>query len=158
MRHVALAMTLVAALAACDRIGAGLAPDDAGGAEVATVGTDDFGGLLNSARAEAGLPGAAADPRLTAAAQRFAEDMVARDYFSHTEPDGTGLSGRLATAGVSQCGAAENIALGATSPGAAHAMWMDSPPHRANLLFSGNVAYGFGLAGGKAVLILARAC
>ncbi len=46
--------------------------------------------LTNGERARAGLPPLAADARLTAAAQGHSADMVARDFYSHTSPDGTG--------------------------------------------------------------------
>ena len=117
-----------------------------------------YGGLLNAVRASAGLRIATPDARLNAVAQRFAEDMVARDYFGHTSPDGGTLVTRLAAAGYRQCGAAENIAFGVSSPETAHAMWMSSPPHRSAIHFSGNVAYGYGESAGKVVLLLARPC
>jgi len=118
----------------------------------------DFDGLLNRARVGAGLPAAEADPRLMSAAQTFAADMAARGYFAHTSPDGGALPSRLAAVGFAQCGAAESIAFGHTSPTGAYGSWMASPPHRANLLLPGAARYGVGQAGDRSVLIVARPC
>ena len=123
-----------------------------------TAAAGDFAGLLNAARANAGLPAAVADAALTTAAQAFAQDMVARDYFSHTSPGGGTLGTRLASAGFAQCGAGENIFYGNASPNGAFASWLTSPPHRANLLLAGAARYGLGQAGDKTVLIIGRPC
>lgn len=111
--------------------------------------------LVNEARSEAGLLPLAVDERLVAAAQRHAEDMLERDYYAHVTPDGRTVMDRLRSVGVSgDRFVAENIAqcLHCRVPAdtetveGLHAQWMDSPPHRENILAEGLSAYGFGLA------------
>jgi len=161
MLRIVAALLVVIGLVGCSIESDGIGQtgeSDQGLGFVAAQSDADFAALLNPLRANAGLPAAVADARLFAAAQAFADDMVARDYFSHTTPDGGTLGSRLAAAGFSQCGAAENIAFGNSSPAGAFNVWMESGPHRSNLLFTGNVAFGIGHAGDKTVLIVARPC
>src|SRR3954454_8418273 len=41
----------------------------------------------------------AVDPRLVQAARQHAQDMAARNFFAHTNPDGAGPSARMSAAG-----------------------------------------------------------
>ena len=67
-------------------------------------------------------------------AEAHSRDMATRDYFDHLTPEGTDLSRRLLTGGVSWRGSiAENIALTAQGPEVVIELWVDSPPHRENL-------------------------
>lgn len=158
LRPVLIAAFAGLALAACDPVGmtpaAALAPATMAATPAPAAG--GFDGLLNSTRAGAGLPGAVADARLGAVAQAFAQDMVSRDFFSHTGPDGATVASRAAQAGYGSCASAENIAFGNASVTDAFATWMTSPLHRANILFGGAPRYGVGFAGGKSVLIVVR--
>jgi uncharacterized protein YkwD len=100
--------------------------------------------LTNAARGKAGCPALAADERLDAAAQVHSDDMVARDYFAHTSPDGTTFVDRARAAGYPLPGG-ENIARGPRSPAEVVSGWMDSPGHRANILNCEFTAIGVGL-------------
>ncbi|MFV0137696.1 CAP domain-containing protein [Streptomyces sp. HMX87] len=104
--------------------------------------------LTNRERAGAGLPPLAADPRLTAAAQAHSADMVARDFYSHTSPDGSAPRDRAAAAGATRRTIGENIACGQRSPADVVEGWMNSPGHRANILGRDFTHIGVGLAGG----------
>ncbi|MEU3663952.1 CAP domain-containing protein [Streptomyces sp. NPDC032940] len=104
--------------------------------------------LTNRERARAGLPALAADPRLTTAAQAHSADMVARDFYSHTDPDGGAPWDRAAAAGATRRTVGENIACGQRSPAEVVEGWMNSPGHRANILKTGFTHIGVGLAGG----------
>ncbi|MDG9717947.1 CAP domain-containing protein [Streptomyces sp. DH24] len=108
----------------------------------------DVVGLTNRERAAAGLPPLAVDPLLTAAAQAHSADMVARDFYSHTSPDGARPWDRAATAGSSRRTVGENIACGQRSPAEVVRGWMNSPGHRANILGPGFTHIGVGFAGG----------
>jgi uncharacterized protein YkwD len=67
-------------------------------------------------------------------AAAHSKDMATRDYFDHLTPEGTDLTHRLQAGGVSWRGSiAENIALTAQGPEVVIELWVDSPPHRANL-------------------------
>jgi uncharacterized protein YkwD/stress response protein SCP2 len=102
----------------------------------------------NRERAAAGLRPLAADSVLTAAAQAHSADMVARDFYSHTSPDGGGPRDRAVAAGAARGTIGENIACGQRSPGAVVEGWMNSPGHRANILQPEFTHIGVGLAGG----------
>ncbi|MEV7793284.1 CAP domain-containing protein [Streptomyces sp. NPDC087512] len=104
--------------------------------------------LTNRERARAGLPALAADPRLAAAAQAHSSDMVARDFYAHTDPDGGGPWDRAVAAGATVGTVGENIACGQRSPAEVVEGWMHSPGHRANILTAGFTRIGVGLAGG----------
>ncbi|MEU9560110.1 CAP domain-containing protein [Streptomyces fumanus] len=105
-------------------------------------------GLTNRRRTGAGLPPLAADPRLTAAAQAHSADMVARDFYAHTDPDGGRPWDRAGAAGAPHRTVGENIACGQRSPADVVEGWMNSPGHRANILKPDFTHIGVGLAGG----------
>ncbi|MEV6959957.1 CAP domain-containing protein [Streptomyces sp. NPDC051207] len=104
--------------------------------------------LTNRERAAAGLPPLAVDPLLTTAAQAHSADMVARDFYSHTSPDGRRPGDRAAAAGSPRRSVGENIACGQRSPAEVVRGWMNSPGHRANILGPGFTHIGVGFAGG----------
>ncbi|WP_409474236.1 CAP domain-containing protein [Streptomyces sp. HC307] len=104
--------------------------------------------LTNRERTRAGLPPLAVDPVLTTAAQAHSADMVARDFYSHTAPDGSQPWDRAAAAGSTRRSIGENIACGQRSPAEVVTGWMNSPGHRANILKPGFTHIGIGFAGG----------
>ncbi|MFF8637027.1 CAP domain-containing protein [Streptomyces pilosus] len=110
--------------------------------------TEDVVDLTNRARARAGLPPLTGDARLTEAAQAHSADMVARDFYSHTAPDGSGPLDRATAAGAARRTVGENIACGQRSPAEVVEGWLNSPGHRANILAPGFTHIGVGFAGG----------
>ncbi|MFE6593557.1 CAP domain-containing protein [Streptomyces sp. NPDC057781] len=104
--------------------------------------------LTNRERIRAGLPALTVDARLTHAAQAHSADMVARDFYSHTDPDGGKPWDRAAAAGATRRTVGENIACGQRSPADVVEGWMNSPGHRANILKGDFTHIGIGLAGG----------
>lgn len=102
--------------------------------------------MTNAARAEAGVAPLICDAELTAIARAHSEDMCARDYFDHTNPDGDGPGQRVSNAGLPHRGIGENIAAGNMSPMATHQQWMGSPGHRRNILSEGYTRIGIGYA------------
>ncbi|WKX72827.1 CAP domain-containing protein [Streptomyces sp. XD-27] len=89
--------------------------------------------LVNQERAQAGCSPLSADPELAELAGAFSEDMDARNFFDHTDPDGDSPWDRAKQAGVSNLGG-ENIARGQADARAVMDSWMNSPGHRANIL------------------------
>ncbi|MFI2414499.1 CAP domain-containing protein [Streptomyces sp. NPDC018947] len=110
--------------------------------------TGEVVALTNRERARAGLPALTADQRLAAAAQAHSTDMVARDFYAHTDPDGGRPWDRAVAAGAAVGTVGENIACGQRSPAEVVEGWMHSPGHRANILTAGFTRIGVGLAGG----------
>ncbi|MES9609246.1 CAP domain-containing protein [Actinomadura sp. NPDC000929] len=104
--------------------------------------------LTNAHRASHGLRPLADDPRLTAAAQAYSEDMAVRRFYSHTSPEGTQPWDRARAAGSTHLGIGENIACGQRSPAEVVQGWMDSPGHRANILKPDFTHIGVGFQGG----------
>lgn len=102
--------------------------------------------LTNAAREAAGVAPLICDPDLTAVARAHSEDMCARDYFDHTNPDGESPGDRVANAGLTHRGIGENIAAGNMSPAATHEQWMNSSGHRANIENGAYTRIGIGYA------------
>jgi uncharacterized protein YkwD len=103
---------------------------------------------VNAARHAAGRPPLAADPRLDAAAQAHAEDMLARSYYAHRSPDGSTPRERVEATGYSAGAVAENIAARHLGADEAIAGWMASSDHRRNLLDPRFTDLGSGVAVG----------
>ncbi|MGW1912558.1 CAP domain-containing protein [Streptomyces sp. NPDC002076] len=89
--------------------------------------------LVNQERAKVGCSPLAAQSSLTKLAESFSDDMAARDFFDHTDPDGKTPWDRAAAAGITDLGG-ENIARGQADAAAVMEAWMNSPGHRANIL------------------------
>ncbi|WP_326545249.1 CAP domain-containing protein [Mycolicibacterium sp. ND9-15] len=98
----------------------------------------DNGALLNeinAARAANGCGPVAANPQLSAAAARQANDMLANNVRSHTGSDGSSVGQRITAAGYTQYANVGEIIFWSTGVGAVPAAavnwWMNSPGHRA---------------------------
>ncbi|MEU2422579.1 CAP domain-containing protein [Streptomyces sp. NPDC007851] len=89
--------------------------------------------LVNEERAKVGCSALSANSSLTKLAESFSEDMAARNFFDHTDPDGKTPWDRAAAAGISNLGG-ENIARGQADAQAVMDAWMNSEGHRANIL------------------------
>jgi uncharacterized protein YkwD len=120
------------------------APRPGGGSSAPATGvTAEVTRLTNIERAKAGCGALRVDARLAAAAQAHSKDMVDRDYFSHTSPDGKGPGDRAAAAGY-QRWSGENIAAGYPTAAAVVQGWMNSPGHKANIVNCQSKATGVG--------------
>jgi uncharacterized protein YkwD len=109
--------------------------------------------LVNHERALAGLPALKVNATLQSVAQAKSEDMVARDYFDHTSPDGVTAAQRVLNSGYVPDGSSytigENIAFGTLSLGTPAQIvqaWMQSPGHRENILDAHYRETGMGVA------------
>ena len=111
---------------------------------------------VNEDRAAHDLPPLTLGDALNAAAQSHAEDMVANDYYAHVSPSGVGPQDRYLDQGGTRAKIVrENIArcTGCDVPPDAERVeafeegWMNSPPHRENILSRGLEHFGFGIAG-----------
>ena len=105
---------------------------------------------LNQDRTDRGLVPVRVDARLMAIARARSDDMVAQDYFSHTQPDGRNVFDILNASGITWYGAGEIIAWNNypmdVSASTANHQWLGSPDHLA-ILISNNYNYvGVGLA------------
>ncbi len=106
-------------------------------------------GLLsatNQDRAANGKLALKLNSKLDQAAQAKANDMVARNYWSHNTPDGNPPWVFITKAGYSYKAAGENLAYGFATSSDTVAGWMNSPEHKANMLNSTYKDVGFGFA------------
>jgi len=88
----------------------------------------------NRERAEAKLKPLAASEALVAAARIHARDMAEHESMSHEGSDGSKPVERISKQGYEGRRTGENIAWGAKSVPEVMKTWLNSPPHRANIL------------------------
>ncbi|HEY2972853.1 MAG TPA: CAP domain-containing protein, partial [Pyrinomonadaceae bacterium] len=103
--------------------------------------------FVNQERVAAGLKPLAPDPELTEVARRHSADMFARGYFAHDTPEGRDPFDRMRGANVRFVTAGENLALAPTVQ-VAHRGLMNSPGHRANILYPQFGRVGIGIMDG----------
>ena len=83
-----------------------------------TERTRPIDGLLREVNMQRELNGAGPlrlNKRLSAAAQKYAEDMAKRDFFDHRSPDGRGYQERITSEGYQWRAIAENLGAGLSS-------------------------------------------
>jgi Cysteine-rich secretory protein family len=105
----------------------------------------------NQARAAQGLAALKWSATVAAAARQHALRMAARNMLSHQLPGEPGMADRASQAGARFSALAENVAEG-PSARSIHEQWMNSPPHRANLLDAQLDTVGIGVAERNGVL------
>lgn len=104
---------------------------------------------VNAARRAAGRSPVAADPRLDAAAQRYAELMLERGFYAHESREGGNPRSRVEAAGYGRFTfLGENIAQGLFTPAEVVDRWLESPGHRRNVLDARAADTGLGVAYG----------
>ena len=95
---------------------------------------------LNAIRRQHGLTPLQLSASLTAAARQHSGEMALVGYFSHSSANGSSFDRRIARfyrlAGARYWSVGENLLWSSpdVDPADAVQMWMDSPPHRENLL------------------------
>jgi hypothetical protein len=127
------------------------APTDKTGvlAFATNMNSGDLLAATNSERSGNGVGTLTQNSMLVAAAQAKANDMISRNYWSHVTPDGTQPWAFITNAGYQYSTAGENLAYGFMTGSEAVTGWMNSPPHRANILNGSFTEVGFGIANGE---------
>ena len=109
--------------------------------------------LVNRTRHSKGLSPLHESPRLRSVARRHSQNMAARDFFAHLDPDGHDVLERLRAEGVEDFTAVgENIFTGQQGEVPARLVvqaWLKSPGHRKNLLDPRYTLGGVGVAVGQ---------
>ena len=100
--------------------------------------------LINTQRTNNGLPALKISNEVQKVARVKAQDMVDKNYFSHTSPTYGSPFDMLKSFKVSYNSAGENIAGNSSNSGAVNA-WMNSPGHKANILNSSFNYTGIGV-------------
>ncbi len=101
--------------------------------------------LINTERANAGLPSLTVNSLLSAAAQGHAADMACNNNISHTGSDGSSVYSRVAASGYSSSHV-EEIIYGGGGPQAAMSWWMSDQVHRDAILNTRASEIGVGYA------------
>lgn len=105
--------------------------------------------LINSVRLSNGLCQLNQNQALNPVAQSRSSDMINRDYFSHTTPDGKNIYNILQDYGIMYAAAGENLIFASppsyASPEYFFNTWMNSDTHRANILSSLFTQIGIGI-------------
>lgn len=120
-----------------------------GGRVLAYANSMTLGSLLadtNAQRAANGFGALSLNSKLDSAAQANADDMAARDYWSHYTPDGNPPWIWVTNQGYSYQKLGQNLATGFDDEQSTINGWMASPPHRENLLDPDYTDVGFGYA------------
>jgi uncharacterized protein YkwD len=102
----------------------------------------------NETRQSAQLGELVENPILTHAATIKAQDMAARGYFAHVDPDGNQPWHYLGLAGYQYVSAGENLAVNFTDSTEVHRAWLNSPTHKANIVRPQFTEIGIGTARG----------
>jgi uncharacterized protein YkwD len=95
---------------------------------------------VNATRAQHGLPPLRLNQKLSEAAAAHSQEMADDGYFQHASFDGTPFWQRITSfygvSGYTYWSVGENLLWSSPNLGAAQAVewWMESPPHRANIL------------------------
>lgn len=105
--------------------------------------------LVNVERRKRGLQPVANNWQLGRVARYKSQDMINKNYFSHTSPTYGSPFDMMESFGIRFSAAGENIASGQRTPAEVLAAWMNSPGHRANILSPTYNQLGVGLATSK---------
>ena len=113
-----------------------------------SISANEVISLSNQQRANNGLGSLVYNAQLSQAAQAKAQDMLAKNYWSHYNAQGQGPAYFVSNAGYSYSIAGENLAKDfSTSNGVVNA-WMNSAGHRANILNSSYIHTGVAVVNG----------
>ena len=107
---------------------------------------DEVVKLVNQQRAKYGLGPLTVNWELSRCARIKSQDMINRNYFSHTSPTYGSPFNMMENFGLRFSAAAENIAKGQRTPQEVMNAWMNSPGHRANILSKNVTHIGVGAA------------
>ena len=100
--------------------------------------------LVNKERAAYGLKPLSVDWQVARVAEHKSQDMLNKNYFSHTSPTYGSPFDMLKSYGISYRSAGENIAKGQRTAQEVMNGWMNSSGHRANILNSSYTHIGVG--------------
>lgn len=131
----------------------GRVPECGGGKIFLTANEKRMFDLHNRERSSRGLPVFCVDANLQAAAREHSEDMIRRDYMSHdTKGRNETFYERIQRHGYEGLPVGENYVGGngkGGEPEAGMRWWMNSKPHRRNILDPDFDEIGIGVATGR---------
>lgn len=99
------------------------------------IDASDLMNRINQERTNRFLPSLISNSKLTQAATSKSNDMLARSYFAHVDPDGNYVWYRIENAGYQPyLTLGENLAMDFSESKSVVEAWMNSPTHRANIV------------------------
>ncbi|MGG1632590.1 SafA/ExsA family spore coat assembly protein [Rossellomorea sp. NRS-1567] len=104
--------------------------------------------LVNQVRSKVGLSPLKENWELSRVARYKSEDMIAKNYFSHTSPTYGSPFQMMKDFGISYQAAGENIAAGQRTPAEVVEAWMNSEGHKKNILSPTYTEIGIGYVKG----------
>lgn len=104
--------------------------------------------LTNEERAKLSLPALQLNSQLTSAAEKKAEDMFKKDYWSHFAPDGGSPWDFIKQSGYQYEYAGENLAKNFLYSKNVVDAWMNSPTHRENIVKKEYTEVGYAVTNG----------
>ena len=122
---------------------------------------EDLLKTMNSSRTAEGAKPLSLNDQLNSSAQLKANDMAAKNYWSHIDPSGTQPWRWFKQVGYDYSSAGENLAYGFSDSDDINAAWMNSATHKANILGDYDDV-GFGIAnssnyqGGASTIVVAH--
>lgn len=102
--------------------------------------------LVNVERSKMGLKELTLNTELSRVATLKSQDMIDKNYFSHTSPTYGSPFDMMKKFNISYRTAGENIAMGQKTPAQVVEAWMNSEGHRANILNANYTDLGVGVA------------
>ena len=102
--------------------------------------------LVNVERSKRGLKELSFNTKLSNVATLKSQDMINKNYFSHTSPTYGSPFDMMKQFNISYRTAGENIAMGQKTPAEVVKAWMNSQGHRENILSSNFTEIGIGVA------------
>jgi len=121
----------------------------AGETSASDITTNKVIELTNASRAGASETNLSLNEKLSRAAEAKADDMIAKNYFSHTSPGGVTPWKWIDGEGYDYSYAGENLAMDFQSAEKMEDAWMKSPTHRANILNEKYKDIGVAVKSGK---------
>lgn len=115
----------------------------------ATIDTSELLVQTNAERSAQNTAPLVRSELLDTAAQMKARDMLQKQYWSHTAPDGTDPWEWFNAAGYNYAAAGENLAKNFNTAESTTAAWMKSPTHRQNMLDTKYSEVGFANVNGE---------
>ncbi len=147
--RVARSLLLTFAVASVACAGEMSAPFGVGGSTPvgAVPAVAEFVALVNAHRGAIGCSALVWHADVATVATAHSADMVAREFFDHSNPDGLSPFDRLERAGIGYRAAGENIAFTSGGPQGVLDLWLGSSGHRQNIERCGYTHHGVGLEG-----------
>lgn len=127
---------------------------------LAQIDVQNLIALTNQKRLTNYLPPLEVNDKLGQAAENKCRDMIAKNYFNHTDPNGKRFWEWIKEADYNYIYAGENLAMDFSDDKDVIAAWLASPTHRANILSPKFTQIGIaikeGLINGDSTILIAQ--